>query len=228
MNVKYLAIEQDDEVHDRESKFLLSHNVGSIRVTSMSEGIEKAAANEFLYIVINASNIEYASKLEMLRETTPAPILLATALYSRKEHARATELGADLFGEISEKPAENHRAVMATIDRLNARAAQPEISVNPIIYGNIIIMPAQRRTFVDYVEVELTRTDMAILRYLISRRGNVLTFEQIYRHVWRGVYDESACETVKSAVKRLRRKIDAQHADSSLIKNVWGVGYKLP
>ena len=222
-----MAIEQDEQIHHRESEFWLSHNVDSMRVFSMDEGIEKAAANEFLYIGINASNIEYAPKLELLRAVTIVPILIATNFYTVQEQWQAIALGADLFGQISDEATENHKLVMAAINRLNERAKQLKNFVSPMTYGNIMVIPAQRRVFINNEEVELTKTDWAILYCLIINRGNVLTFKQIYRHVWGSRYDESANGIVKSAVKRLRKKIDGENTADSLIKNIWGVGYIL-
>ena len=46
----YLSIEKDIAVHERESKFWMSKNILSVHVTSMIEGIEQAANNEFLFI----------------------------------------------------------------------------------------------------------------------------------------------------------------------------------
>ena len=70
----YLAIEQDDSVHERESRFWQSRNVSSVRATSISEGIEKAAKGEFLYVGINADNIDYNPLLQVLRGVTGDPL----------------------------------------------------------------------------------------------------------------------------------------------------------
>jgi len=126
MDIKYLAIEKDIAVHERESKFWQSRNISSVRVLTMSEGIKEAAREQFLYIGINAANINYMPMLKLLREVTNAPILISITSYTMQEQGEATSNGADFFGQVSENPNDNYTSVMACIHRLNERASQPK------------------------------------------------------------------------------------------------------
>ena len=72
----------------------------------------------------------------------------------------------------------------------------------------------------------MTRIEFDILHFLMENRGHVLSSEQIYNHIWKDERAESIEEAVKSAVKRIRKKIGGH--DTDFIENVWGVGYRLP
>lgn len=226
MDLKYLAIERDIAVHERESRFWLSRNISSIRVSSMREGIEKAISSKFLYIGINAANINYMPQLRLLREVTNDPIFISTTTYTMQEQGKAIENGADLFGQISDNPSENYASVMAAINRLHERANQRKIQPKIITYGNFLIAPSRHKAFIDDTEIELTKNEMEILHYLVANKGCILTHKQIYQKVFNSEFDESSSEVMYSAIRRLRRKIkDAAEID--YIENVRDVGYRI-
>ena len=226
MIVTYLAIEQDISIHERESKFWLSRNVSSIRVSSMREGIEKAISSSFLYIGINASNIDYLPYLRLLREVTKDPIFISTATYTMQEQGKALENGADLFGQISDNPSENYTSVMACINRLQERAEQRKPLIKIATWGDIFLVPSYHKAFIADVEIRLTKNEMGILHYLLLNKGNILSHEQIYREVFNREYDESSPEVIYSTIRRMRKKIK-EITPFDYIENVRDVGYRI-
>jgi len=227
LNITYLAIENDDIVYNRESRFWASRNISSHRVYSMSEGIKAASTEQFLFIGINAANVDYVSSLSLLRDVTNAPILISTDKYSMQEQGKALSLGADLFGQISDYPADNYTSVMAAIGRVNAQAKQPKAPVVLLLSDNILMSHTHRRVFVADTEVALTRVDFDILYMLMENSGRVLSPEQIYSHVWEDKEEQSVYNSVMCAIKRLRKKISLHgNIRDDIIQKVWGVGYK--
>ena len=73
----------------------------------MTEGIEEAMKNQFLYIGINGDNINFKPQLPLLREATNAPIFIATTGCAMQKQAEAVNPGADLYGQIGENPDDN-------------------------------------------------------------------------------------------------------------------------
>ena len=226
MEIAYLAIENDKKVHERESKFWLSRGVSSIRVSSMSEGIKHAMDNQFLYIVINAANINYIPQLRLLREATNDPILIATTSYTMQEQGKAVSLGADLFGQISDNPNENYESVMAVVNRVNMRARQQKISNQILVHGDILVVAEYHKAFVKDVEIHLTSAEMKILHYLMVHHSLVLTYRQIYHTLYNDEYDELSPDIIYSTMKRLRKKMRAA-VPFDYIETVRDVGYRL-
>ena len=103
---------------------------------------------------------------------------------------------------------------------------QPVVYLKPISSGNIIISYMQRQVFIDGIEIALTKIDFDILYFLMNHQGWVLSFEQIYSHVWGDKESVSIKNSVGCAIKRLRKKIAGQSNNDSVIKSVWSVGYK--
>ena len=230
MSMLYLAVEKDLTIHERESTFWLSHGVASIRVSSMIEAIELSCKMEFLYIGINASNIDYLPSLKLFREVTNDPIFISTDSYTMQEQTKAHRLGADLFGQISDTPSENYEAVMAKIENLAWRINNPKPFVNLVTYKNILLSEPYRLALVNDVEVNLTRIEFDLLYILASNRGRVFTFEQLYHQVWGNEFDKPVVKVIKNVVARLHKKIVDNDNDSEarIIENKWGVGYKCP
>ena len=74
-------------------------------------------------------------------------------------------------------------------------------------------------------EVELTGNEFQLLYVLLSNPGIVFSREALLARVWKN----EAFVTVRSVdtlVKRLRKKIEENPAEPSLIQTVWGAGYR--
>jgi DNA-binding response OmpR family regulator len=72
-------------------------------------------------------------------------------------------------------------------------------------------------------EIELTATELRLLRYLLERPGRVLSKAQILDNVW--PTEPPGSNVVETYVKYLRRKLDA--FGPPLIRTVRSVGYML-
>ena len=228
MNMVYLAVENNLAIHERESAFWLSRGISSIRVSSMVEAIELACKTSFLYIGINASNIDYKPSLRLLREVTNDPIFIATDSYTMQEQGKAISLGADLYGQISDTPSDNYESVMAKIEQLEWRTNNPKPTIDLVTYKNIILSKRYRLVLVNDTEIGLSRIEFDLLYILASNRGRVFTFAELYNQVWGNEFDKTIVKVIKSAVTRLHNKLFGRDSDTRIIENKWGVGYKCP
>jgi DNA-binding response OmpR family regulator len=73
--------------------------------------------------------------------------------------------------------------------------------------------------------VDLTTKEFAVLRYLASHPGEVISQERLLEHVWDDTVDPFT-HTVRVTVGTLRRKLAAVD-DAPVIENVIGAGYRL-
>jgi DNA-binding response OmpR family regulator len=74
-------------------------------------------------------------------------------------------------------------------------------------------------------ELKLTLKEFAVLRYLLSRPGHLVSAEELLEHVW----DENAdpfTQTVRVTVGTLRRKLTID-TEPQLLETVTGRGYRL-
>ena len=91
--------------------------------------------------------------------------------------------------------------------------------------GDIELDSARHQARRDGRPLALTPKEFALLRYFMSRPGQVLSQEDLLEHVW----DENAdpfTNTVRVTVMTLRRKL-AEAGDGQPIETVVGRGYRL-
>ena len=74
-------------------------------------------------------------------------------------------------------------------------------------------------------QVELTTNEFQLLYVLLSNPGIVFSREALLRKVWK---DDTfvTVRSVDTLVKRVRKKIEDDPAEPSVILTVWGAGYK--
>ncbi len=155
------------------------------------------------------------------------PILMLTARREESDKVLGLDSGAD---DYLTKPF-GIRELMARVRALLRRGhARRERAANgsaqgPVSYKHIEIDPARRRVLVAGREADLTFNEFELLYVLLSHPGIVFSREALLSRVWK---DETfvTVRSVDTLVKRLRKKIEADPADPSVILTVWGAGYK--
>lgn len=95
----------------------------------------------------------------------------------------------------------------------------------PMIYDKeLMIIPCRRQVIVEGTPLTLTRKEFDLLRCFADSPGRVFTREQLYDHIWDDGPAIAIDETVRSQIKRLRRKLAL--VGKNYIQTEWGVGYK--
>lgn len=82
----------------------------------------------------------------------------------------------------------------------------------------------QRRFYKDNQEIELTPTEFAIIRLLISSNGDALSRNEILDRAWGKDY-VGDYKIVDVNVRRIRSKIEENPSKPKYLKTVWGYGY---
>lgn len=148
-----------------------------------------------------------------------APILMLTARDAVEDRVRGLDGGAD---DYLVKPF----ALSELLARLRALLRRESTDKTGVLeVGDLRLNPATR-----YVErggrsVELTARQYALLEYFMRHPNQLLTREQIERHIWSYDFD-AASNVVDVYVRRLRRQIDDPF-DVKLLETIRGAGYRL-
>ncbi len=71
----------------------------------------------------------------------------------------------------------------------------------------------------------LTALEFGLLAYFMTKAGQALTRERLLADVWG--YDVGGLDTVTVHVRRLRMKIEVDPSRPTLLRTVWGTGYRL-
>ena len=157
-----------------------------------------------------------------IREFSDTPIIMLSARGTEYDKLFGFEVGVDDYVTKPFSPMELMARIKVALKRRQSpqqdKAKDPDI----ITAGGIVIDTPGMTVTVDGESVELTAKEYALLLYLVSNRGIVLSRDKILNEVWG--YDSMVVDrTVDWQIKLLRNKLGAYR---DCIKTIRGVGYK--
>ena len=159
--------------------------------------------------------LELLRRLRAGRDTAEVPVIMLTARTAEMDRVTGLENGADDYVVKPFGLMELQARIKAVLRRTHRRED------GLLRCGELEIDPAARTVRRAGVPVELTYKEFELLRLLVSRRGAVLTRDEILHTVWD--YDFTGeTRTVDMHIKSLRQKLG-----DGLISTVRGVGYKI-
>ena len=102
-----------------------------------------------------------------------------------------------------------------------------ELAKEPILsLPGLEIYPSKRKVFRDRQEIQLTTKEYEILLLLVTHKGYVLTYNQIYEKVWGNYSSGSENNTIGFHICNLREKLyEATPNAPFTIQSVREVGY---
>jgi two-component system response regulator MprA len=147
------------------------------------------------------------------------PVLMLTARDGVSDRVDGLDAGAD---DYVVKPF----ALEELLARLRALLRRSEARGGELLsYGGLALDPATREVRRGTREIELTKTEFALLEQLLRHPRQVLTRAQLFEAVWGYDFGPSS-NSLEVYVGYLRRKTEAD-GEPRLIQTVRGVGYAL-
>ena len=148
------------------------------------------------------------------------PLILLTARSAEVDKVLGLDLGAD---DYLAKPF----GMLELIARVKAllRRTQTTKEVDEVKFDDVVIdFKAYRAARADQ-PLELSAREYRLLRYLVAKRGSVVTRDELLDEVW-GYNSYPSTRTVDNHIARLRQKIEDNVEEPRHILTVHGVGYK--
>lgn len=168
------------------------------------------------------------SLCRQIRATGDLPIILVTARTEDTDRIVGLEMGADDYVLKPFNPRELVARIRAVLRRAGAGEARQRGPETATYAFGEWLLKAGERTLVDRggVEVPLSTREYSLLLALVTRPRQVLTRDQLL-DLTQGREAAAFDRSIDNQVSRLRRKIEPDPKDPSLIKTVWGGGYML-
>ncbi len=216
-----LVVDDDPETL-RYARAVLSDNGYAPLVTADTEELSRIIRLERPRLVLLDLMLPGTDGIKLMREVPEledVPVIFISA-YGRDETiARALESGAVDYIVKPFSPTELVARVRAALrDR-----AEPEA----FVLGDLAIDYGSQRVRLGGRRLGLTAIEFDLLRVLSLRAGSVVPTYVLLRQVW-GTLQTGKADRVRSAVKRLRRKLGDDADEPTYIFNVHGVGYRMP
>ncbi len=158
--------------------------------------------------------LEIVRRLRQDPATAKLPIIMLTARQTEMDKVTALDAGADDYITKPFGVMELQARINAVLRRMGERDPQ-------LVYEDLVIDPAGRTVRRGDEEIPLTYKEFELLRLLVSRRGTVLTRDEILAAVWDYNF-VGETRTVDMHIKALRQKLGEGY-----ITTVRSVGYKM-
>jgi two-component system KDP operon response regulator KdpE len=164
--------------------------------------------------------------LRRIREVSDVPVMMMSAQSGEEMVSRGLDLGADDFLTKPIRLQELRARIQAVLRRA---AAYPSNGKNLLHFGggDLVIDPLAGRVTIRGEVANLTATEYRLLLHLARNAGYVLTYNQLLDRVWWGPGKTPRLATLRMAVGRLRRKIEADHRRPRFVCNERDAGYYL-
>jgi two-component system, OmpR family, copper resistance phosphate regulon response regulator CusR len=154
------------------------------------------------------------------RDSYVKPILMLTALSGTPAKVAGLDAGAD---DYLTKPFE-FEELLARVRAL-LRRHQPDVHQASLRMGDLELNLKTRTATRAGQEIPLTAKEFALLEYLMTHPGRVLTRTAILEHVWDIHFDNNS-NVIDVYINMLRKKVDAPFS-KKLIHTIVGSGYML-
>lgn len=150
-------------------------------------------------------------------ENNEVEIIIISAKRMLMDKVEGLDLGAD---DYLEKPFD----LLELMSRVNARLRRHQ-NKNILIYNNLKIDLQKHLVFLDNKEIICTNKEFDILTYLLQRKGQAVSRDDLLTFLWGDNNSDYESRTIDVHIKSLRSKLNDN--DGSLIQTIYGIGYKI-
>ncbi len=224
---KILVVDDNKEIADLIESILEKEEYKIVKAYSGLQAVNVFDPTIVLVILdVMMSGMNGYEACQKIREKSQVPILFLSAKGTDIDKVVGLSAGGDDYMVKPFSAIELVARVRALIRRYHY-TEKMEQSANLIVVNDVLAIDVDSRKVTKYgEEITLTRTEFDILELLAKNKGRVFSTEEIFKSVWREKYYEGN-NTVMVHIARLRVKIEDNPRKAQILKNVWGVGYKI-
>ncbi len=228
MNPDILLVDDDESLNRLVHQYLTNQGLGVRIVTDGEQAIEQILSSSPDLVILDIM-LPGADGLSVCRAVRPGyagPILMLTALGDDIDEVAGLETGADDYLAKPVRP----RVLLARIRALLRRNAVSETTTThqeTISVGDIAISRSAMSVQKSGHAISLTDSEFDLLWLLMSKAGQILSRDDINQQL-RGLEHDGLDRTIDLRISRLRKKLDDDPKEPTIIKSVRGKGYIFP
>ena len=225
-----LVCDDDKEIVEAIDIYLQQEGYQVLKAYDGEEALEILKKKEVHLLIIDVMmpRLDGIRATLKIREESSIPIIILSAKTEDADKILGLNIGADDYVEKPFNPLELVARVKTQLrryTRYNPREGTVQ-EVTEYDFRGLQISKATHKCVLFGEELALTPLEFSILWYLCEHRGNVVSSEELFEHVWGEAFMDSN-NTVMSHIARLREKMHEPSRKPKFIKTVWGVGYTI-
>lgn len=227
MSTNSILVVEDEE----PLRKFISRNLSArgFQVFSASNGLEALAIFEsntldLIILDVMMPNMDGLETCRRIRQVSTIPIIVLTALDQESDKVKALDQGADDYLTKPFGIEELMARVRATLRRVSWEVSPS--SAREVLHQGDIELDVQAHIATNRGQkLDLTRTEFDLLHYFMRNAGKALPHRLILQNVWGPEYGDEA-EYLRVYIGRLRRKIEREPSNPTLLKTEYGIGYR--
>jgi len=224
MPSKILVIDDDPDILKVLKANLELNNFTVSTASSWTEGakIISGAVPDLIILDLMLPDKDGIDICRSVRETHPGlPIIMLTAKDKISDKVAGLESGADDYMVKPFETPELVARIKACLRRVSSESKDGQITI-----GSMSIDYKRRIVKVDDKEVLLTPKEYDLLCFLVSKRGAVISREEIKAELWRESNIYTWSRVIDVHIQHLRQKVEKNPSEPEYILTVSGVGYR--
>ena len=225
--IRILAVDDEPDLRGLLRILLKNKGYEVLEAASGSEAVELVRSEPRIDLVIMDIMMPGLSGVEACREIrrhSLAPILFLTAKTMESDMAEAYSSGGDDYLGKPFSQAELLMKVESLVRRYRIYRGKPKPQ-SPA--GRLVLYSEKGYVLRDGEVIPLTNKEIDILQFFLDHRGVLVDTKSLYEGVWKDRYLPSSANTVMVHILNLRKKLEADPTNPTLIRTVWGKGYQL-
>lgn len=223
-----LVVDDEQEIADLVEIYLTNDGFEVMKASDGEECLKKLEEHPEIRVIILDVMMPKMDGMETcrrIRRNSNIPIIMLSAKTADMDKILGFGTGVDDYVTKPFNPLELTARVKSQMKRYQSIQGVPSDS-DVITVRNLVIDKSSHRVMRDEKELALTPIEFEILSLLAGNPNRVYSTDEIFEQVWKEqVYEVN--NTVMVHIRRLREKIELDPKNPSLIKTVWGVGYKI-
>ncbi len=225
MSLRILLIEDEPGLVLTLSDLLVAEGYSVESATDGLTGLARASGERFDLIILDLM-LPGKNGLEVCRELRQqgrdVAILMLTAKTQLVDRVVGLKIGADDYLTKPFEPPELLARVEALLRRVNRENLTPVVRFQ---FGNVDVNFEKADVFKDGMHVNLASKELELLRYLVDRRGKIVSRDELLEAVWEYLPGVTS-RTVDVHIAWLRQKVEDKPETPRHIQTVRGVGYR--
>ena len=157
-----------------------------------------------------------------IRRTSDTPVIMVTARSDSHDVVAGLEAGADDYVTKPFVAKELSARIRALVRRARGAGQRARLTV-----GDLEIAPQEGVVTRDGEPVPLTKTEFKLLTEMATEAGRVFSREELLERVWGYDYFGDS-RLVDVHVRRLRKKVERDPSNPTVVTTVRGMGYRIP
>ena len=218
-----LVVEDEVKIRDLVRRYLEREGLAVVTTGSGAEAMSILERGGIDLLVLDLNLPDVAGETIAADFSGRLPIVMLTAKSGEADRIHGLELGADDYLTKPFSPRDLVLRVQAVLRRSAPSTVESSLTFGS---GQIVIDEVRHVATVSGAVVELTPTEWSLLTVLASSPGRVFSRSELVNRV-RGYEFDGYERTVDSHIKNLRRKIEPDPHNPTVVETVLGVGYRL-